>query len=677
MKKIAPPSVRTLVALIVIAPVVAAAAVLVTLSTVTNRRIAENLGSSIVDSATARVSAQVKEYLSEAVRVSDLYERRLARGVLKADGAVEDWREWERLMLDDLVTSPDVASICFGNAAGDATWLLRGPKETGGGLEVGRVDGSAAGAAAEYFIGLDGRLTEPAKRVYTYDPRQRPWYAAAAGTSGAVWTPVYFWYGNQGADSTTGTGYTRAIRLSEDPTRSVGVPRNEVAGVLVIDVTLGAISDFLKRLPLAQSGYVFVVDGEGLLVAASDGPVNSDAGQRLALKDASLSSKAGPIGRAVAAAMAGRGSDGRLFRVDADGQPARAKVTALSPYPGINWSVIAVIPEASFLSEAGAMQRRAVILAALVSLGGLVLGLWLSRRLSRPLLKLTEHVKRVGAGDFDSRLELHEAKELEELSGELNKAAGGLRERMELQNSLAVAVEVQQALLPLKDPTPPRLDVAGRTRYCDATGGDYFDFVDVARLGGSRTLIALGDVMGHGIAAALLMASARAAVRAYASEEGSLAPLMTKVNRVLSADARHRRFMTLSLLVLDAESGKAWWASAGHDPPIVYHAAEDRFSELEGGSVPLAIDVDIEYEEYQAEGLRPGDLILMGTDGIWEMHNEEKKLYGKARLREFMKKHHARASKEIAVELQKELDEFRGAARAEDDVTFVIVKMKA
>src|SRR5262249_11002227 len=162
---------------------------------------------------------------------------------------------WEPTMLDDLLTTPDVASICFGNAAGDSTWLLR----HAGRLEAGRADGPRDSFTQEFVVdaatgALD--LDHPI-RTYQYDPRQRPWYAAALQSEAPVWTPIYFWFGDTGADLETGTGYARSI--NDEDTRTV-------RGVLVIDVTLGALSGFLKRLPLAQQGSIFITDETNHLV---------------------------------------------------------------------------------------------------------------------------------------------------------------------------------------------------------------------------------------------------------------------------------------------------------------------------------------------------------------------------------------------------------------------------
>src|SRR5690349_20278555 len=131
------PSIRVLVATLAVVPVVVLAVVLVTLLAASTREISERLGESLVDNATSSVRADVSSFLSGAVRVSDLYERRLAGGLLPTT----DLGAWERPELDDLVVNPGVASICFGAASGETTWLLRRADH----LELGCVgpDGSA------------------------------------------------------------------------------------------------------------------------------------------------------------------------------------------------------------------------------------------------------------------------------------------------------------------------------------------------------------------------------------------------------------------------------------------------------------------------------------------------------------------------------------------------------
>lgn len=658
------PSLRLLVTSIVVVPIATVAIALLVIAAITSSNISEQLGEELVGDATERVSSDVRNYIGQAARLSNLYARRLETGKLSAT----DLKSWEQIMFDDLVTNPNVAAICFGNLTGDATYLQRAH----GRLEVGIADGAKDCAAIEWPAHEDGRVEHDTPiREYRYDPRTRPWYTAVAHRSTPTWTPVYFWFGDAGGEMETGTGYTRPII----------VDGNRI-GVLTIDVTLGAVSDFLRRQPFASRGAIFIVDDLGMLVAASEGPVTSPQGQRLL-----LSASDSPSARAVAlatpqattaAAAPGAPAPPRLIgrTIDVAGMgPSRASITPFNPYAGARWRVITVLPESAFLAHAQAMQRRSILFAIGAIIGAVAIGLVFSRRLSRPLSTLIDHVAKIGGGDFRARLELQGARELAHLANETNRMAAGLRERLELEKSIELATHVQQSLLPEATPRIRGMEISSHTRYCDSTGGDYLDFIDVANLGDDRAFIAVGDVSGHGLGTALLMASARAAVRTSAAlGNETVGQLMGRVNDVLARDARHGLFMTLLLLILEPVEGKAHWASAGHDPAILFDPRTDSFQEFEGGDIILGVVESVTYGNFSFSGLHPGGVLFIGTDGLWEAHKPDGEMYGKDRVRKILRANASRSANEIAAAMEQSLNEFLESRHPHDDVTFVVVK---
>jgi sigma-B regulation protein RsbU (phosphoserine phosphatase) len=219
------------------------------------------------------------------------------------------------------------------------------------------------------------------------------------------------------------------------------------------------------------------------------------------------------------------------------------------------------------------------------------------------------------------------------------------------------------------------MQVHGHSRYCESTGGDYLDFIDVTDLPNDRAFIAVGDVMGHGIGSALLMATARAAVRTSAAVgQESLGQMMGRVNNVLARDARHGLFMTMLLLIIDRHDGTVRWASAGHDPAVIYDPAADRFIDLEGAELPLGVDENIIYPEFQHIGLADGQILFVGTDGMWEARNAAEEEFGKQRINEMIRANASATADDIAAALRRAHDDFVGSARIRDDVTFVIVK---
>jgi phosphoserine phosphatase RsbU/P len=671
-------SLRWVIALLTVVPIVGVTGALVVLLTVTNQQVSEQLGSAVVESANARVRTEVTSYLQSAVRVSDLYERRLAAGVLLPD-VVRDQDAWERAMLDDLVTNPDVASICFGNVRGETTWLLRNRDSAGKTrLEVGRVPAQTSpedANAKEFEAFIDGGVGIALLRdPYRYDPRGRPWYTSAVQAAPkAVWTPVYFWFADTAKDeSVTGTAYAKAIRNAE----------GEFLGVLSVDVTLGALSEFLRSLPLAQRGYAFMVDADGLLVAASHGRVSSIEGKRL-----SLAQSAEPAARAVATALAANarqsrqdrrtGSDTEPLLVVIDDTSARATIAPFAPSPGITWSIIAVLPESEFLTQAKQTRNRAIALGALAVVGASALGLLVAGRLARPLLQVREHVRRVGAGEFDSRIRLSAARELHELSTDLNQMSVDLKQRMEMRRALSLASDVQRSLLPESPPVVPGLDIAGVCSYCDETGGDYYDFVPLASSptpqGG--VLVTIADATGHGVAPALLMATARGAVRASLDATDHLGTLLARVNDLIASDNRHGKFVTMLLLRVGAHGASTTWASAGHDAPILYNPLSDTSTELgECGGPPLGIDVGLEFPQEHAGDLAPGSVLLAGTDGIWEARDAEKQMFGKERVAALLRAHAALPAREIAQHVVAAVTAHSAHAGPQDDITFVVIK---
>ncbi|MBC8106425.1 MAG: SpoIIE family protein phosphatase, partial [Anaerolineae bacterium] len=540
----------------------------------------------------------------------------------------------------------------------DCTWLLHAHNR----LELGIVHGNDKDHAIEFAADLAGNVDRCKPiRMYRYDANARPWFQTALASDGPIWTPIYFWFGEGGPASETGTGYTRIVRDRQ------GIP----LGVLVVDVTLGAFSAHLKELPITRSAQTFLVDEQGLIVAASDGRVNSMDGKRL-----TPAASDSPAARAIAGVVSRQGADEvvRTRRVNVAGEPARVQATRVTMFPGIRWQVVTVLPEASFLAPATTLQRRAILLAAGAIAAGLALSLFLSRRLSDPLMQLSSHVASISAGDFDSRLQLGQAAELRAASDELNRMAGGLKERMQLEQSLIIAQQVQQSLLPHDVPSPPGLQIAACCKYCDTTGGDYYDFIQIDHPGGSpQTLLVVGDVTGHGIGAALLMASARGAIRASVRTARSLGEILTQANRALAVN-ENGLFMTMSIMLIDPATRQIRWANAGHDPAIVYHPDTQTFDELLAHDFPLSVEPDVTYREFQRDCATAGTIVMIGTDGIWEARNAAGEMFGKERLRELMRSN-SESADSLADAVKRAMYEFVGDLPLTDDVTFVIAKI--
>jgi phosphoserine phosphatase RsbU/P len=502
----------------------------------------------------------------------------------------------------------------------------------------------------------------------TYDARTRPFYTLAKSSGQLTWTAPYMFFTQKIP------GISCVIPVKN--------PDGSFRGVFSVEFDLNALSKFVTTLTVSENSRVFLFTPDQTLLAHPNlrnlTAKSADSGKMLTLADTG-----DPIVDAfrqhLQPAHLQRGSslesdDFHFFPFMHADTRYLASTTVFSIGGGQTWIVGAVAPESDFLAGVWRTRLLYIAAAAFALLLAVVLAAITARRFSRPIRSVITFMNAVGAGDLDARADFKGGLEFRLLSNALNNMLVDLRERLLLRNSLKIAMDVQQSLLPASDPVSPLLDISGKSHYCDQTGGDYYDFIDVTSLAPDSLLIAVADVMGHGLPSALVMATARAALRTCAQKEQCLAQIMTRTNQVLSADNRHKRFVTLSLLLIDAQSRQVRWASAGHDPALVFNPASGLFTELEGGDIPLGLMEGTLYEEYISTPLPENAVMVIGTDGVWEMFNENKKQYGKARLQAVIHDNHTKTAAQIGAALEADLKAYRGKANPIDDVTFVIIK---
>jgi sigma-B regulation protein RsbU (phosphoserine phosphatase) len=172
------------------------------------------------------------------------------------------------------------------------------------------------------------------------------------------------------------------------------------------------------------------------------------------------------------------------------------------------------------------------------------------------------------------------------------------------------------------------------------------------------------------------MASARSSLRQRALRSGNIAQIVSDVNRQLTRDVEESgRFMTLFCSEIDIHNRSIRWVRAGHEPAIFYDLATNTFEELKGPGMALGVDEGWQYEEKQKSGLTRGQIIVFGTDGIWEAHNARGEIFGKESLFEIIRQYAAKSAKEIVASIIDSLNRFRLDVIPEDDVTLVVVKV--
>lgn len=238
------------------------------------------------------------------------------------------------------------------------------------------------------------------------------------------------------------------------------------------------------------------------------------------------------------------------------------------------------------------------------------------------------------------------------------------------QEELGKAREIQEGLLPKRIPQIRGFDVAGTWHPASLVGGDYFD---VLKFGERRLAVCVGDVVGKGISAALLMANLQASFRAVAPDSESAGKLMQRLNSVICSNIAADRFVTFWCCMIDSASRSLSYANAGHWPPLLVRRSGAVESLSEGGP-PLGVALETQYADTVVP-LSPGDRIVLYTDGVTEAANSDEQEYGPNRLGELTLANIELGASELIETTRRHVDAFCGG-RFQDDFTLVVVAVR-
>ncbi len=245
--------------------------------------------------------------------------------------------------------------------------------------------------------------------------------------------------------------------------------------------------------------------------------------------------------------------------------------------------------------------------------------------------------------------------------------------QQEVDRDLELANEIQHRLLPNEVPDIEGYDLFDFYRPADRVGGDYYDYIPV---GENRLAILVGDVVGHGIAAALLMAKVSAEAKFALASKQDAAVSMNQLNQAISK-LNLDRFITIVLALLDRPTNTLTIVNAGHLPPVI--RKQDGTTEalsIEKSGLPIGIIEDFEYEAFTIQ-LDPGDLVLLYTDGVNEAQNLQGELFGHRRIIEQMAEKQWRSSADFGKSLIAGVSQHLNGNRQDDDVCLVCLRREA
>ena len=317
----------------------------------------------------------------------------------------------------------------------------------------------------------------------------------------------------------------------------------------------------------------------------------------------------------------------------------------------------------------------ATFLIFIVIVTAVLLAVMRARKLTVPITHLTDAAGKLAQGDFDVRVNITTNDELQQLGDIFNQTGPKLKAMEKMKGSLELARAIQQNHLPGIAPKLDGFELAGNCKYCDETGGDYYDFIELTELGPAKVGIALGDVTGHGIGAALLMATARSVLRSNAQRYGAdLIKLFEVLNHHIETDTDYDKFITLFYGIIDSNQKSLIWVSGGHDPALWYHKNKDKIEELPNTGMPIGVTPDASFKQGGPILLETGDVVVIGTDGIWEAQNDSGDMFGKERFYNIIKRESEKSANEICSHIIDDVTNFISSTPQLDDITLVVIK---
>jgi phosphoserine phosphatase RsbU/P len=238
-----------------------------------------------------------------------------------------------------------------------------------------------------------------------------------------------------------------------------------------------------------------------------------------------------------------------------------------------------------------------------------------------------------------------------------------------MERELRLAGDIQSQLLPAKAPNLPGLDIATASIPCSEVGGDFYDFVP---LHDGKFAFIIADVAGKGVPAALLMATARAGIRAYLERTTCPREAVSRINLALCHDTQAGQFCSLFCGIYDPDTRMLRYTNAGHNPPILIR--NGKIEEMEEGGLVLAADEDEIYEEGQV-GLETGDIVVFYTDGVTEALSGDRELFGVEQFEKLLKRNARHSAETIVNRTQAAVKRHAKGIGQSDDITMVVVRV--
>ena len=516
----------------------------------------------------------------------------------------------------------------------------------------------------------------------SYDPRTRDWYIRAVQSGDLSWSDPYI--------DASGKG------LMVTCSRPVPASTGNSTWVVAADVTLSTVNAEIINTQIGDQGYAMLIDDRGNVIARpgiSAGEKGWDESFEMENLLTSNNSAFAAVAQNMVAGQTG------IARVPfSDGE----KYVAYAPVKSVNWSVALVVPVDEVIAPAENTRGQIVnatsdtgvhlnqtmnsakglFIALFVLLFVMVAGLSVlfSQVITRPVAALKRGSEAIGAGDLGYRVEIHTGDEFEDLAHSFNTMAADLKEHMdELERTTAekerfakeleIAKGIQQSFLPDTAPDIAGIEIAAKNIPALEVGGDFYDFIP---LGKDRWGLVIADVSGKGVPAALFMALSRTLIRASTLANADPAVAIGHANQLICEDSKTDMFVTLFYAILDSRAMTLDYVNAGHNPPLLLKGTSSDVVLLKARGIALGLTDEMDLQSARMD-LRPGDVLVLYTDGVTEAINDHEEEFGEQRLLSVIMENRTLPAAELLEKILDAISTFAGNRPQHDDITLLIL----
>ena len=532
------------------------------------------------------------------------------------------------------------------------------------------------------------------ERIYEFDPRKRPWYISAKNANAPVISDLY-----------------RTIEADGYMQIGASAPFYDAAGNMIGVAGLDSSNEDLYReinnLSAGKGSINFVLNrnGEVILSSQNEGMLAVNISEDFVAREGGRDLRNSP--ESTLAGVAKKMVDGEegVLPVVVDGKNF---FIAFTPMPETGWSFGMVVDDEEILGatkdtrdyfqkqvinlqnqmrhEYSYMNTLVVVIPVAVLIILFFMSMGLSRRFVKPIHELSDGVRDIASGNLDQKLDIRTGDEIEHLAACFNAMTLELKtymanltketaEKERLATELDVATEIQSGMLPKDFPEREDFELYATMTPAKEVGGDFYDFYFLDE---THLAITVADVSGKGIPAALFMVISKTILNNFAKtfyKQNGLAPVVAAANEQLCANNEAMMFVTAFVGVLNLETGEFVYVNAGHNPPVVYRAEENRcdFLDVKKNFVMGPMD-GIPFVE-QRTTFKRGDLIFIYTDGVTEALNVADEEYLPDRLIAFMNKTDCRADLQTLLKnIRGDVAAHVGEAEQSDDITMFALR---